>query len=73
MSGLAVILPQPTKTPFNGFEKTLDERVGDYALIEKREALSLGASIVPRGRLRRHPALARQTEPRLRVVTAELG
>jgi hypothetical protein len=36
----------------------LDEWFGDFALIEKREALSLGALIVPRGRLRRHPALA---------------
>jgi hypothetical protein len=34
-SHLPVILPQPTKTPFNGFEKTLDERVGDLSLVEK--------------------------------------
>ena len=52
---------------------SLPECIGDLALIESGKRIRFRASIVARGGLRWNRALARQTEPRLSVVTAELG
>jgi hypothetical protein len=51
----------------------LGERLGDLALVENGKACSPRDSIVPRGGLRRCRALARQTEPGLRVAAVEFG